>query len=496
MWDERPDRIPGNHEMVLPDLAEKWEISGDGNVYTFHLRKGVKLPAPSGREIVADDVVQGFKRVSAPLPGGFLWRIVPSMYAAKADGSTDGTKPQVVALDKHTVQVTTRFVDADFLSMTGGHWWAIDFYKDFYEPHEKDEWGEIKGAKNFKGCGAFQMKEYVPGSHITFVPNPNYYNPDLPYVDVMENRFMFEPSVAAAALRAGQLDSWGIMVTLPVALAQELEKVDSLEVEYVPGGWYWPWNFDLHNPPFNDVRVRRALALSIDREAWIEELYFGHGNNVVLMEPFLEYWNLDPKDMSGDAGRYYTTYDPEAAKKLLVEAGYPNGFEFGVTTSNAAAHVVSHEMIELAKAYFEAIGVTMKINVIDYGAWLRSKIKTGSINQSGIARPALSTFVHSMIHPTTAMRGGGAIYGQGLADRDPAFAKAVALMDEQRGILDNAQRLKKVHELQELWAQNLWSFYYPVPDSVIVNTKQVGTNSYNPIAGWNAGAWKYVWMKE
>jgi len=492
MWDERPDR-PGSNEVVIPDLAERWENSADGKVWTFYLRKGVLLPPPSNREVTAEDWLKSELRRIAVVPRGGMGSSIPAMYTDPVTGKFDYKKPNIEVLDTHTVRVTLSEPDADFLSVIGGHSGTALFFPEFYGPH-KDGWGEQTKAEHFKGCGPFMMSEYVPGANLTYVRNPNYYDKELPYVDKVEHPFIFDPLVAAAALRAGELDSWGMGIILPLSVGRDLEKVPGLKVTWSAGATIWPYHFDLNRPPWNDVRVRRAFALSIDRKSWINKLYFGRGQNIVLMEPRHLPWNLPPEKM-GEAGRYYTAYDPEEAKRLLKEAGYPNGFSFEFQHTNAAAHVTAYPMNELVKSYLEAIGVTMNINIIDRGATGTLDPPTGGIRASGLWRPEFGTYVHSIIHYQGKQWPSGAKHPFVTAfETDPEYRRAVALMEEQKRTVDVKKRLELVHELQRVWAQGIWHWNFPIPDSPIVNRERV--RGYNTVGGWSGGSMKYVWLAE
>jgi len=494
MWDERPDRTPGLHENVIPDLAERWENSADGKVWTFYLRKGVMLPPPLSREVTAEDIKRSILRRQNLVAGRGMANDMPWLFTDPTTGKLDKLKPNLEILDKYTIRFTLTEVDADFLSQSGGHSGFTIHFVDYFEP-TPDGWGDVKKPENIRGCGPFMASEYVVGSRFTFVRNPNYYNKELPYLDAVENRLIFETSVAAAALRSGQLDSWGQGISLPISLAKELETAPGVQVKWEQPAWVWPWTLDLKNPPLNDVRVRRAIALALDRKSWIKDLYFGRGQNVVMMHVAgLEFWNLPPEKM-GEAGKYFTTYDPEAAKKLLKEAGYPNGFSFTMLTSNAGAHVVANPMLELSQAYLEAVGIKMKIDVMDYGAYQRVDHPVGGAKQGGLWRPNVSTWVYGLYHyqSTFEPQSGIPRFGK-MYETDPEYRKAVALMEEQRRTIDVKKRLELIHELQRVWAQGLWTFHYPIPDTPVINTPKV--RGYNPIPGWNGGTWKYVWLAE
>ena len=476
-WNEAPDRGDTPVEQVLPDLATKWE-SADGLTYTFTLRPGVQFP--NGREVTSEDVKWSMERNAAV--GTLLPRTVPALFTGK--------QPNVQTPDKYTVVAKLNEQDADFLPIMGSHWWSVQT-KDVMA-QSADGWGEITKVEHIRGTGPYQPTEYVPASHFTFERNPKFYDTSLAYVDKIDHRLIAEPSAAAAALRAGQIDAFGPLTLVPINIARDLEKVPTLNVQWHPGMNYWHWHFDVDNPPFNDVRVRRALALAFDRETWIKELYFGRGSNTALIGPYLKYWTLNPKDMGAD-GKYYTTFDQKEAKSLLTAAGFPNGFSFDVQIANIASHAAAYPMVELAQSMVSEVGIKLNQKVVEYGAHLQSATPVGGVYSSWIVRPDIESFVYSIIHPKVAARGGNLLY-KNLNEQDNEYKRAVDLMDRQRRTLDLAERRKVVHDLQRLWAQNLWTFYFPVPDSAIIANKSV--QNFVPTPGWNAGVWKYVWLDQ
>jgi len=494
-WNESPGRPPGSIEQVLPDLAESWESLEGGLKWVFHLRKGVMLP--NGKEISSAHVVRAWERDAALESKGNVNKLRSAH--TLIDAKNRIWKPNIEAPDKYTVIVKLNELDADFLSSMGGQFGLGIYFEDFMEP-SKDGWGEIKNVNNIRGCGAYFPTEYVPASHMRFERNPNYYDPDLARVDKVNHRFLFEPNIIAAAFRSGQLDVLSPVQNIPTTVAEELASDKTLNVRWIPGTFYWPWLLNLEEgSPWRDVRVRRALALAVNHDAMIKDLYSGRGTTVALLAPILEFWILHPKDM-GEDGKYYTKYNPQEAKRLLREAGYGNGFTFEVITSSSPSHVVAHPMHEVVFAYLEALemGVKGKMKILDYGAWGGAPEPVGGIKMSGIIRPEIDSFVYTLIHPqfsTDRTIAGRKIPSKAkVLEGDAEFEKAVKLMDEQKRTLDVQQRLKLIHELQKVWARNLWTYYFPVPDSPVITSKRV--RGYDPGASYQAGTWKYIWLAE
>ena len=483
-WDERPDS-DAPAEAVLPDLATSWEQTPDGLNWTFNLRDDAQTS--DGRVVLAEDVVWSFRRASFMRdPAGLLPRFTAEMFTDR--------EPNAEAVDDYTVKTTLTAPDADYLSIMGSHWWTVEtkeaITRNGTELGDKG-FGDIVSVEQMRGAGPFYPTEYVPASGFKLARNPNYYAPDLPYVDELDHPLILDPTAAAAALQAGELDAFGPLISFPINQAFEMEKVDSLNVDWFPAMVWNPWVFDLTVAPFNDVRVRRALALAIDRPTWIKELYSGRGRNAVMVLPWLSFWYLPPEEM-GDAGRYYTGWDPDEAKKLLMAAG-AEGASYTVQAANIGSYTITYPNIDLVASMVAEVGLEQKLNIVDYAAHIGGQtFPDGGIYQSWIVRPDIQSFVYSSVHHERARSGGKYVY-QASYDNEPEYREAAAIMEKQRVILDSEERRELVHDLQRRWAQGVWNWYWPLQDSPIVSNKSV--HGFSPTPGWNAGVWKYVWKE-
>ena len=169
------------------------------------------------------------------------------------------------------------------------------------------------------GTGPFMFQSYTPGDRLVPVKNPNYHEPGLPRLDGVELRIIPEMSVKIAALQAGDID---IIWDLPLDQVLKLRTDKSLRVESVPTA---SWDVAIMNnatPPFNDVRVRRAFQLAVDKRDVVELTLFGEG--VPTIGPIPPTHPFYPADI------VINKADPVAARKLLAEAGYPNGIKIPI----------------------------------------------------------------------------------------------------------------------------------------------------------------------
>ena len=319
------------------------DVSADGTVYTFKLRSGVKFQ--NGRELVADDVVYTLNRVIDPKtasPGaGFYTGIkgAQEVIDGKAT-SVEGIK----AVDPSTVQFTLTKPDVTFLNKI-----ALNFA--FIVPKEEVE----KAGANFGhapvGTGPFTLKEWVPGQHLTFERNPNYFFEGLPYLDKVTIEVGIEPDVALLRLEKGEIQLMGdpppgadwARISADPAWKDRIERQPQVSTVYIA--------INTTAKPFDNVKVRQALNMAIDKKRIIQ-LLNGRGTvaNQILPPTMPGYDKLDYQGYS---------YDPTKAKALLAEAGFPNGFE---TSIECIAVDPQPKLCESFQQDMAKIGVKLTIN--------------------------------------------------------------------------------------------------------------------------------------
>src|SRR5499433_2054320 len=296
------DDARSNADLTLKgDLAETWEGSADARVWTFKLRQGVKwhnVPPLNGRELVADDVKYCYEAYAKEGVQSFTFQEIEGM-----------TVPDRYTIRIHLKTPNTMFPQNVAEAVT------VIFPREVLE-----EDGDLK--QRVIGTGPFILKEHERKVKLVLTRNPEYFDKGYPYID--EYRILSTPDAATrlAAFRTGQSDYLvlrgmtdveTVRKTNPKVVVQELTTV------LAPFGLTLSQN----KPPFNDVRVRRAMSMAIDRQKHIDTLYEGHAILGWGIPYF--YWQ-DELPSASDLGPYWQ-YRPEEAKKLLAEAGHPNGFE-------------------------------------------------------------------------------------------------------------------------------------------------------------------------
>jgi len=315
---------------VVPGLAQSWEISADGTVYTFKLRAGVRFH--DGTDFTADDVKFSLDRARAE----------DSQNAQKAlfAGITN-----VVAIDPLTVQVTLGAPNGAFLfNMAWGD--AV-----IVAPESIDA---IK--TNPVGTGAFKFANWVQGDRIDLVKNPAYWGTPAK-LERATFKFISDPTAAFAAVMAEDVHAFAgfpAPENLPQFAADPRFQVlvGSTEGETI-------LSTNNKMPPFDNLTVRKALAHAIDRQAIIDGAMFGYGTPIgTHFAPH----NPDYVDLTAQSA-----YDPELAKKLLAEAGFPEGFK---TTLKLPPPSYARRGGEIIAAQLRAVGIEAEISNLEWPQWL------------------------------------------------------------------------------------------------------------------------------
>src|SRR5262245_18989519 len=276
-----PDEQPGTF-IVEPDLAERWEAPDD-TTYLFYLRRGVKWhnkPPINGRELVAEDVKFSFDR--------FL--------------NVEGNAERYLLESVERVEVVDRYT-VKFHLKEPFVWW-LDILANamcmwIVAPEVVQKYGDLKTVDTAIGTGPFLLEHYEPNVKTVFKRNPAYFRPELPYVDGVEWLVVDDESTGLAMYRAGQLDAgpgmwWAVRQADLEALQQSHPHLRYQD--FLVNG-ITTISLRTDQPPFNDVRVRRAIAQAIDRQAIIEAVYL-RGEPGPAVPRGLAQWSL-PVDQLG-----------------------------------------------------------------------------------------------------------------------------------------------------------------------------------------------------
>jgi oligopeptide transport system substrate-binding protein len=304
----------------VPGLAERWDISPDGLTYTFHLRKDGTWS--DGSPLTAEDCLESYKRMITPdFASEYAYLIYDYVVGAKDYYDrklTDFSKVGFQALDSHTLQVRIRNPAPYLMKIIASHYaWTPVPVKVIakYGPVDRKRTGWTRPGR-LVGSGPFILSEWSPNQKIVVTRNPRYW--DAKNVKLDEIHFYAVEDIATEErmFRTGQLDKTN---TLPAAKIDVYRKEfpDALRIEPYLGLYFFRCNVD--RPPLNDKRVRRALALAIDRESIVKNVTRGGQQPAYAVS------------YPGTAGYTPTarlTGTVEEARRLLAEAGFPEGRGF------------------------------------------------------------------------------------------------------------------------------------------------------------------------
>ena len=313
---------------LLPALATSWERI-DALTWRFHLRKGVKFH--NGNDFTWEDVKFSLERLKQPYPvSEFLafGNLIKSV--------------EMVNGDPWTIDIVTT-VSTPYFVQNLHQIFIMD-----KESTENRSIGEI--GENPIGTGAYKFVEWVKGSYLKLEANADYWG-GAPKVKYAEFRPITEPSTRVAAISTGEID---ILQDVPVELFDSIAKNPSLDVITRPARRsIWLGLGNKPGSPTSDVRVRKAMYMAINEQEIIDKVMFGHAVPCSQIP--------DPPTVGYDASIKRLPYDPEQAKQLLAEAGYPDGFTITLTGPND--RYVRDEQIEQAIAtQLSKVGITVKLD--------------------------------------------------------------------------------------------------------------------------------------
>jgi peptide/nickel transport system substrate-binding protein len=441
------------------DLAESWTQPNE-NTYVFKLRRGVRWhnkPPVNGRELDAEDVVYTLDR----------FRTVKGNANAYMLAALD----KVEALDKYTVKFTLKEPYAWFLDIMANPMAVCIVAKECVE-----KMGDLKKQEATVGTGPWMLDSYRPNVGMTLVRNPAYFVPGLPNIDRIEILVDEDKASRIAAFLTGKYD-----------LGTEFPgTIDWTDWDIVKKGrrdlktMMYPSNVMSHiyvrndKPPFNDVRVRRAMSLAINRQAIIDATYEGNGAFNPPVPAALKEWSV-PIDQIGEGARYYKP-DLAAARKLMAEAGHPNGFQTTMDFTTYGSPVLVDQM-QLVLKDLKSIGIEVKLNTKEYGAYIATTFYGKYDSMAfGPQTPFLEpdNFLYGQYYP-------GEIKNHGHIN-DPVVAD---MLIRQRRTPDPAKRREQIFEIQRYLAKQ--QYYVQIGSQIYNAVWNQALKNYGPNLGYDYG---------
>jgi peptide/nickel transport system substrate-binding protein len=355
----------GNVEGIEPDLALKWDASSDNKVWTFYLRQGVQFHKGYG-EFTSEDVKFSFER-QKDMPWGGEYKHIE----------------QIETPDKYTVKFTLKHSDPFFLQKLVNYHGGQIVSKKAVEDLGK------KFVTYPVGTGPFQADSFSSGDKYVLVRNEKFWK-GKPILEKIIYRFMRPVASRTIAIESGELD----MTQGPFQIdwAQRVEKAGVI-VDGMRIGQHEYLCFNMTKPPLEKKAVRKALAYAICKEGLDELWGVNHESYHSFVPPYVV--GYLPDDQIPE--KYITSCDPQKAKKLLAEAGYPDGFDMGTIVASPRADEVP--AVEVFQDQLKEIGVKFNISVVDHsGMHKRIRDDVNAMVWYNASRPSATVYLRQWYH--------------------------------------------------------------------------------------------------
>lgn len=454
--------------VVRPLLAESWSFL-DPTTIEIKLRQGVKfqnVPPVNGRELVADDVVFNYQR----------------SFDRGLNVASAGNINSMEAVDKYAVRIKTKrpmpiIADELFAEFHSGPLLAKE---------AANAQGGFDKRENIIGTGPFILTQYTPGVGHLAVRNPEYWAKGLPYLDRVRVSIIRDLSTQFAAFQVGKLDFLSeVLYTDRNQLIARKAKV-----------WFVPCqatnrklNMRTDIPPFNDVRLRRALSMALAREDIIKGIFGGFGS-VIGMHAEAYDGALKHEEFPPEV-RKYIQYNPTEAKRLLAEAGYPDDFDLEIVGSRDPSPLRNLQF-EVLPGMLRASGFNTKLTYLDRASYTQI-VTRGKYDQviisggSGSAAGGLEVQLKQW-HSSAAPYPNTSLIKDSELDR---------LLDQMLETVDRAERIKLMHKAETRIVDQAFLVMFPAPTNFNAVSQRVqGIVRIGTPPGQNGWRLREVWMIE
>jgi len=412
-------------------LAESVDVSDDGLVYTFNLRDG--LVYSNGDPLTAEDFVFSWKRALNPELAADYAYMLYYIKGAEAYNTGEGSAEDVMveALDEKTLQVTLEAPTPFFMSLVA--------FKTYYPLHrptvEADSEGWHLSVDTIVGNGPFKMVSWAQGQ-MEFVPNENYWDKDAIVLDRLVFTMVENESTELTMFETGEID---FTHTVPGQEIPRLETTGELEILPYLGTYYYI--FQIEKPPLDDINVRKALTMAIDREALVTNVtQGGQLPAFAYVPPGIP--EVDGSDFRANGGDYIT-YDPEMAQQLLAEAGYPGGEGFPsveILYNTSEMHKLVAEAIQ--EMWKQNLGIeNVTLTNQEWGVYLNTR-------DEGDFMIARAGWIGDYLDPFTFLD----MWVTDGGNNNSRFSNAEydQLITEVRLVDDEVQRMEMMHQLEDI----------------------------------------------
>ncbi len=427
---------------VVPDIAERWEVSPDGLTYTFHLRDDVVFH--NGRRVTADDFKYSFERAADPANASptvllYLGNIV-GVRERYANQAAEVSGVQVI--DERTLQIRVRQPTSYFLA-------ELTYPVAFVVDREQIERDPRNWTRRPNGTGPYRVKEFVPGQRIVLVRNERYH---LGIPKLEEVRFDLG---GGSLLTRYENNEIHVALVPAIELGAIKEGRSPLAREYVPNPRMAVsyLAFNAKQPPFDDPKVRQALAMTVDRERINDVLLFGTQRPAD---------GILPPEMPGyDEAISGYAYDPARAKQLLAESKYAANMPRIVLTYAGAGGEPPDVLLAITEEWKQQLGIEVELQATEYSAFLR-ELRRGTFQAFSAGwiadYPDPEDFLDKLFHSESPQNEMG--YRNPEVDR---------ILEQARGERDQARRFELYHQAERLILQDavVIPLFWPVEHQLV-----------------------------
>ena len=401
--------------IVQPSLAEKWETPDD-KTWIWRLRQGIKFH--NGQEVTAEDVKYSMDMQAAPPPPGITIAQYPSIVSTEV-------------VDKYTVKFNMKGPDPTVLGYLAWERYSPIVPKDMYKTINPT----IQGI----GTGPFQLAEYVQNDRVVFTRNKNYWKPGLPYLDDLILKILPDENARVAALRSGVID--GCSVTADTS--RSLKNDPNITV--LSGLFSAPNQIQFTirkegNKPLHKKAVRQAMNMAINRQDVIDRALGGEAVYSGNIPPGYGDWFIPEAELKT---KFYK-YDAAGAKKLLADAGYPNGFSVTMYIISNPPHP---QIAEVLKEQWKQVGIEVTLVAEEITTFAKRNGEGNfdiCLTGRGM-RHDPSGYINEIGRPTAGWA--ATIFDKGEGWKND---EAIQLYDKLVTTLDSAQRHAQVRRIQEI----------------------------------------------
>ena len=345
---------------IVPSLAKSWDISEDGKTYILHLMEGVKFH--NGEDFKADDVVYSLNRivtVQGAVNSGFVSQI--EGFDELANGVATELSG-VKAIDDYTIEIKLKEPYAGFMASLAAA--PVSILDEKTTTMAGDKFG-IEPEFTV-GTGPFKLKEWKLNEGIELIKNENYWK-EAPKIDGVEIKVVPDTETQNIMYRNGELDILDLDYMVDYIPTYKQEFKDNLVSVPRVGITYFTFNENIE--PLNNVNIRKALSMAIDRQAIVDSMY----NGTASIEN-----GIFPKGLIGHNENIEAIeYNTEKAKEILAAEGYPNGFDMEIAIDSASSDTTK-SVLEIISEQLSEIGVNANLKTYDESTWLATR-KAGEL---------------------------------------------------------------------------------------------------------------------